>query len=49
MLKGSVIFFTYLITIFYLGKSLSTKKHILMVIILSSLFLIGFSNLENKD
>lgn len=45
MLKGSVIFFTYLISIIYLKKSLSLQKHLLMVIILLSLFLIASSNL----
>lgn len=44
MLKGSVIFFTYIITLFYLKRSLSVKKHLFMLLILSSLTLIGVSN-----
>jgi hypothetical protein len=49
MLKGSVIFFTYIITVFYLKKHLPLKKHLLMLIILAALFLIGSSNISNKD
>ncbi len=49
MLKGSVIFFTYIITLFYLKKNLPLKKHLLMLVILAALFLIGSSNIENKD
>jgi hypothetical protein len=44
MLKGSVIFFTYLITLFYLKRRLSLRKHIYMAVILGSLALIGLSN-----
>lgn len=44
MLKGSVIFFTYLITLFYLKRSIPLKNHMYMVAILGSLALIGLSN-----
>lgn len=47
MLKGSVIFFTYIITLFYLKKQLSLKKHLYMLVILASLALIGISNLNS--
>ncbi len=49
MLKGSVVFFTYLITLFYLNKKLSLKKHGWMIVILLSLILIGTCNMEDKD
>jgi len=49
MLKGSVLFFTYLITIFYLKRSLSVIKHISMVAILGSLTLIGYSNVSQTE
>jgi len=44
MLKGSVIFFTYIITLFYLKRKLTLKKHLFMMVILGSLTLIGISN-----
>ena len=46
MLKGSVLFFTYLITLFYLKKNLTPKKHMYMVFILISLIVIGASNIK---
>ena len=49
MLKGSVIFFTYIITLFYLKKTLSLKKHLYMLVILGSLALIGASNVSSDS
>ena len=49
MLKGSVLFFTYLITLFYLKQNLSIRKHLYMLAILVSLTLIGISNLSNSN
>lgn len=49
MLKGSVIVFTYLITLFYLKRSLSTRKHIYMGVIIASLLAIGTSNIDNQE
>jgi hypothetical protein len=46
MLKGSVLFFTYIITIFYLKRKLPLKKHLYMIVILGSLALIGVSNVN---
>ena len=46
MLKGSVIFFTYMITIFYLKRSLPWSKHMYMLAILGSLAMIGSSNVS---
>lgn len=49
MLKGSVLFFTYIITIFYLKRKLPLKKHLLMIVILASLTLIGVSNINSHN
>ena len=46
MLKGSVIFFTYIITLFYLKRTLPLKKHVYMLAILGSLVAIGMSNVH---
>jgi hypothetical protein len=49
MLKGSVLLFTYLITIFYVGKKFTMEKHLYMVVILLSLAVIGTSNMGSED
>jgi len=49
MLKGSVIFFTYLISIFYLKRSLTWRKHFYMFTILVALVLIGSCNIDKVN
>jgi hypothetical protein len=49
MLKGSVLFFTYLITLFYLKRALSFKKHLYMLVILVALGVIGSANLAESS
>jgi drug/metabolite transporter (DMT)-like permease len=48
MLKGSVLFFTYLITLFYLKRTLTVRKHLFMGLILLSLTIIGSANLKDS-
>ena len=49
MLKGSVLFFTYLISIMWSKRKLSLKQHLWMIAIVGSLLLIGYSNIPNSN
>jgi len=49
MLKGSALFFTYLITVSFGLKKLKILQHIWMIVIVLSLGMIGYSNISSAD